>query len=70
MNYQENKEKDNTTDHEEIGTGTAMFPKICVFLIQLSPFISDLLFFFRCGLLFETIIGLCCEMSVRDRQAD
>lgn len=45
MNYQENKEKDNTTDHEEIGTGTAMFPKICVFLVQLSPFISDLLFF-------------------------
>ena len=37
MIYKENKEKDSTADHEEICgnyTGTALFPKVCVFLIS------------------------------------
>ena len=38
MNYSENKEKDNTTDREEICgsnyTETAIFPKVCIVLIS------------------------------------
>ena len=64
MNYSEHKEKDNTTDYEEICgsnyTGTAIFP------IFLSQFMSDFLFLLDCC--FVTIKDLCFEMFVRDRR--
>ena len=49
MIYKENKEKDNTTDHEEIWgnyTGKAIFPKVCVFLISCHS-LCQICWFFR-----------------------
>ena len=65
MNYSENKEKDNTTDHKEICvsnyTGAAIFPKVCVVHISCHS-LCQICCFFR--LLFCN--HLCFEMFVRN----
>ena len=73
MNYSENKEKDNTTDHKEICgsnyTGAAIFPKVCVVHISCHISCHSLCqiccFFLDCC--FATIKDLCSEMFERDQ---
>jgi len=65
MIYNENKEKDYTTEHEEICgnyTGTAIFPKVCVFLISCHS-LCQICWFLDCYS--ATIKDLCCKRSVR-----
>ena len=68
MNYSENKEKDNTTDHKEICgnnyTGAAIFPKVCVVHISCHTVYVRFVVFLDCC--FAIMKDLCFEMFVRD----